>query len=186
MKTAADLRTEEFFLYNGFVHKVIEKDKVSSSVPDGTVRIRTFNFDTGETATAEIDRDRRVKTSKLTEKELRLKERKKNSLLFADEENDEEIEVDASLLGQNNVYLQGKCAVSGLFYKDMFVGVDLPKVMSMTVESTEDTEKKGPVTDYVKDARLSNGCVIKVPSFIKNGDHVLIYLDNGEYIRRDE
>ena len=181
MLSVSELRPESLFIYNGFTHKVVKRESLDGKA---LIKLKTFNLDTGETINYTLEQDLKINRPELTKVQLKFIGRKKNFLVFRDEENDEVIEIRRSLLGENNIYLQDNSYVSALYYKNMFASLELPKVVSMEIEFTEDIEKDSTNLDYIKDARLSNGQTIKVPSFIKTGDQVLILLDNGEYIRR--
>ncbi|MBN2857871.1 MAG: hypothetical protein JXN63_05670 [Candidatus Delongbacteria bacterium] len=185
MLHVSELRPEGIFLYNGFAHKVVKREIYSPPEGKTLVKLKTFNLDTGETINYTLEEDMKISKPVLNEVQLKFISRKKNFLVFKDEDNDETIEIRRSLLGENNIYLQDNSFVTALYYKNMFASLELPKVVSMEVEFTEDIEKDSSNTDYVKEARLSNGQTIKVPSFVKTGDNVLILLDNGEYIRRE-
>ena len=184
MKTAKDLRPESFFLHKGQVHKVVKKEVCHA--PDGEtfIKVDTFNFDNGESPGYSFHVNEDIKEPELNKIEIKFISRNGDYLLFRDED-DEDIEIKRSLLGENNVYLQDSSTLTALVYKNMFAGLELPKIVSMVIEHTEDIEKDAGNTDYIKEARLNNGCLIKVPSFIKTGDKVLIMLDQAEYIRKD-
>lgn len=185
MLSVSDLRPESLFVYNGFAHKVVKRELFDPPEGKTLVKLKTFNLDTGETLNYTFEEDLKISKPEIIPVQLKFVSRKKNFLVFKDEENEEIIEIRRSLLGENNIYLQDNSFVTALYYNNMFASLELPKVVSMEVEFTEDIEKDSSNSDFIKDARLSNGQTIKVPSFVKTGDNVLILLDNGEYIRRE-
>lgn len=184
MLLVSELRSESLFVYNGFAHKVVKREIYKPSEGKNLVKIKTFNLDTGEYLNYTLEEDLKVSKPDLTQVQMKFTGRKKNFLFFKDEENGEVIEIKRSLLGENNIYLLDNSYVTALYYNHIFASLELPKVVSMEIEFTEDIEKDSGNSDYIKEARLSNGQTVQVPSFIKTGDNVLILLDNGEYIRR--
>jgi elongation factor P len=185
MYLVSELRPESLFEYNGFAHKVVRREIYSPAEGKTLVKLKTFNLDTGESLNYTLEEDIKINNPETDSVQLKFVGRRKNFLIFKDDENGEVIEIKRSLLGENNIYLQDNSFVTALYYRNMFACLELPKVVSMEVEFAEDIEKDSGNSDYIKDARLSNGQTIKVPSFIKTGDKVMILLDNGEYIRRE-
>ena len=186
MVTVSDLRTEDFFIFNGYPHKVIKKELYKPSDDSSFVKIKAFNLDTGEMLNYTMDPSTPLIKPDMDSSVLKMKERKDNSIVLYSEETGEETEIDGSVAGRRNIYLKTGSDVTALYYRNMFAGIELPRFVSVEVEQTEDIEKDSTNTEFTKDAKLSNGHIIKVPAFIKTGDKVQILLDNGEYIRRDE
>ncbi len=186
MITAGDLRTEDFFIFNGYSHKVIKKELYKPSSDNYLVKIKALNMDTGEVLNYTIEHSKPVTKPEMESSVLRMTDRKGSSIVLYSEQTGEEFEIDESVSGQSNIYLKTGSDVTVLYYRNMLAGIDMPRFVSLEVQQTEDIEKDSNNTDFIKDARLSNGNIVKVPAFIKTGDKVQILLDNGEYIRRDE
>lgn len=61
------------------------------------------------------------------------------------------------------------------------VNLRLPPLVVMEVVDTAAPQHSGGGSNVIKDAKLSNGLVIHVPLFIKNGDRIRIKIENREY-----
>jgi elongation factor P len=58
--------------------------------------------------------------------------------------------------------------------------------MVFEVEYTEPGFKGNTVTNALKDAKLTNGLNVKVPTFVKIGDKIKVDTRTGEYMSRAE
>ena len=64
------------------------------------------------------------------------------------------------------------------------IQVDPPKFVNLTVLSTEDTIKGDTVSSTLKNAKLENGEIVKVPIFIKEGEQIRVDTSTNEYASR--
>ena len=92
--------------------------------------------------------------------------------------------VSADIVGEQARYLvEGQEVVSQIFDGNV-INIELPKNVFLKVEYTEGAVKGDTSSSIVKDARLENGTVIKVPAFIKTDDIVSVDTTTGKYRER--
>jgi len=75
--------------------------------------------------------------------------------------------------------------VTVLMWESKILDLDLKPNLVYRVKQTDPGEKGNSATNVYKPATLSNGLVVKVPLFIKNGDKVRVDTRTGEYLERD-
>jgi len=75
--------------------------------------------------------------------------------------------------------------ISVSMYNDQAIAIQLPKKVEYVVEQTQPAVKGDTASGNVqKDAVMTNGLLVRVPIFIKEGDKLLINTDTCEYSER--
>jgi len=103
---------------------------------------------------------------------------------FMDEENFEQIPINAEQLGDALTYLKEAMSVQVSSYKGELVGVELPITVELEVVDTEPGFKGDTATAGNKPAKLETGVVIQVPLFINTGDRIKVDTRDGSYLER--
>jgi elongation factor P len=103
---------------------------------------------------------------------------------FMNEENFNQFEVPADLLGDSAGYLKESDRVQLQFFNDRPINVELPKNVPLKVTYAEDAVKGDTSSSITKDATLETGITIKVPAFIKQGDIISVDTSTGAYRER--
>jgi elongation factor P len=103
---------------------------------------------------------------------------------FMDEENFEQLPIDANQLGDTLNYLKEGMSVEVSSYKGDLVGVELPITVELQVIETEPGFKGDTATAGNKPAKLETGITIQVPLFINSGDTIKVDTRNGSYLER--
>ncbi len=103
---------------------------------------------------------------------------------FMDEENFEQIPIDASLLGDTVNYLKEGMSLQVSSYKEQLIGVEMPITVELEVSDTDPGFKGNTATAGTKPATLETGITIQVPLFINTGDIIKVDTRNGSYLER--
>lgn len=83
-------------------------------------------------------------------------------------------------------YLKESDEVTLQFFGDRVINVELPKSLFLTVTYAESVVKGDTTSSVLKDAKLETGLVVKVPSFIKEGDVIKVDTRDGSYLERQK
>lgn len=97
----------------------------------------------------------------------------------------ETLEIDKSMLDDKADYLKEGLEVSIIYYNDSPIGVDLPIKVSYLITQTSPAVKGNTVNNITKEATIETGKVVRVPSFIEEGEKVLVNTIEDEYVERD-
>jgi len=103
---------------------------------------------------------------------------------FMDEENFEQLPINASQLGDALNYLKEGMSLEVSSYKGELVGVELPITVELEVVQTEPGFKGNTATAGNKPAKLETGLKIQVPLFINQGDIIKVDTRSGTYLER--
>ena len=103
---------------------------------------------------------------------------------FMDEENFEQIPINASQLGDTTNYLKEGMSLQVSSYKGKLIGVELPITVELEVADTGPGFKGDTATAGTKPATLETGITIQVPLFINKGDIIKVDTRDGSYLER--
>ncbi|MCL5269764.1 MAG: elongation factor P [bacterium] len=91
----------------------------------------------------------------------------------------------ADFIGAQANYLIPDAEVQVAYWNDKPIGLELPLKMAFRIVDTVDEVARGNSSGNItKDATLETGLTIQVPSFIKNGEKVLVNTETGLYVER--
>lgn len=109
-----------------------------------------------------------------------------NSVSFMLSETFETIDLPKEILGGKEGYLKDGLEVTIQYFNDEPIAVELPIKISFEITQTEEVVDRGNTSSNVyKDAIIETGLEVKVPSFIKQGERILINTVEDEYVSRD-
>lgn len=107
-----------------------------------------------------------------------------NTFFFMNEENFDQFEVPADLVGDGAGYIKEGDRVQLQFFNSRPINVELAKNVPLQVTYTENAVKGDTSSSITKDATLETGLTIKVPAFIKQGDVISVDTATGAYRER--
>ena len=107
-----------------------------------------------------------------------------NGYYFMDPVTFDQFRVKKEVIGEKIRFLQEGETVQLLFFEGNPVSLALPKTMIFEISETPPGFKGNTVSNVFKDATLTNGAVVKVPSFAKSGDKIKINTDSGDYVSK--
>jgi elongation factor P len=100
------------------------------------------------------------------------------------QDNYEQFEVSADLIGDNAGYMKEGDMVTLQSFDGQPITVELAKNVPLEVTYTENAVKGDTSSSITKDATLETGVTIKVPAFIKQGDIISVDTTTGAYRER--
>ncbi len=103
---------------------------------------------------------------------------------FMDEENYEQMPLNASHLGDAIDYFKEGMSLELSSYKGELIGVELPITVELEVAETEPGFKGNTASGGNKPAKLETGLTVQVPLFINEGDILKIDTRTGSYLER--
>jgi len=103
---------------------------------------------------------------------------------FMNENNFEQFEVPAALIGEQAGFMKENDRVQLQFFDGHPINIELPKNVTLEVSYTEDAIKGDTSSAITKNATLETGITIKVPAFLKTGDKISVDTTAGSYRER--
>jgi len=103
---------------------------------------------------------------------------------FMNQENYEQIQVPADVVGDYDKYLQEGMVVSVAMHEGTPVSMEIPQKVILEITDTEPAMKGQTASGSFKPATLSNGVRTMVPTHIVTGTRVVITTADGSYVER--
>lgn len=108
-----------------------------------------------------------------------------DTLTFMDGQSYEQITLGRDMVGEDAQYLKEGLDVTIIMHGEKAISMELPLKIQYTIVETEPAVKGDTASGNVlKDAKVDNGLMIRVPIFIKEGDEVLVNTESGDYVER--
>lgn len=104
---------------------------------------------------------------------------------FMDESSYEQFHLVKDVLGDSIRWIIEGVTLRSIVFEGRVVGVELPQFIEFDVVETGPGARSDMASGKVtKSATLSNGTEIRVPTYLKSGERVLVDTSTGEFVKR--
>ncbi|MBX7222197.1 MAG: elongation factor P [Blastocatellia bacterium] len=104
---------------------------------------------------------------------------------FLDQETYEQFALPTEKMEDIVPYLAENAILKSIVFNGEVVGVELPQFLEFDVVETEPGSRGDTATGKtLKNATLNTGAVIKVPTYLENGERILVDTTTGEFVKR--
>jgi len=103
---------------------------------------------------------------------------------FMNQENYEQVQVPADVVGDYEKYLQEGMVVNVALHEGTAVSIEIPQKVTLEITETEPAMKGQTASGSFKPAMLSNGVRTMVPTHITTGTRVVVNTEDGSYVER--
>jgi elongation factor P len=101
-----------------------------------------------------------------------------------DSETFEQVTLRGEMVGDMMPYLRENDTCKITFYDGNALSMELPQTVNLKVVETEPGIKGATAAAQTKPATLETGLKIQVPSFIAEGELIVVQTEDGKYLRR--
>jgi len=178
---ATELKTGRIFQEDGVPFQVLKYEHIKSARGGANVKVKARNLLTGNVFEKGYDATAQVEDADVTRSTLQYLYHTGNNYVFMKPDTFEQLQVSEKIVGESAALLQDGEKVTAMYFNSNPIAIELPKTVVFEVSYTEPGFKGNTVTNVYKDAELTNGTKIKVPTFVKIGDKIKINTDTGEY-----
>lgn len=176
-----ELKTGRIFQEDGVPFQVLRYEHIKSARGGANVKVKARNLLTGNVFEKGYDASARVEDADISRGNLQYLYNDGINYIFMKPDTFEQVEVSKKIMGDSSDFLAEGDKVSVMYFDGRPIGVELPKSVIFEVTYTEPGFKGNTATSVYKEAELSNGTKVKVPTFIKIGDKIKINTETGEY-----
>jgi elongation factor P len=148
------------------------------------IRVKVKNLNTGATIEKTFTSGQRIEEISVSKKRGQFLYSDEDSIVFMDPVTFEQFSLQKAAAGGKEKYLKEGETYELSVTEDSVLGVEIPKLVTLSVAETGPSVKGDSVSSTTKDALLENGLNVKVPLFIKTGDKIKVDTRSGEYVER--
>tara|TARA_B100000287_G_C20260871_1_gene633947 strand:+ start:94 stop:660 length:567 start_codon:yes stop_codon:yes gene_type:complete len=163
---------------------ILETDFVNPGKGQAFTRIKIRNLLNNKILEKTIKIGESLAEANVINKSMQFLYKEQSKLIFMDLQSYEQNSVEIDSVEIDIEWLQEGDECEVILWNENIIQIELPKYINQVVISTEDTIKGDTVSSTLKDAKLENGIVVKVPMFIKQGESIKVDTRTGEYSSR--
>lgn len=172
------------FTEEGIPFRVTKYDFTKMGRGHATIKVKAKNLFSGSIETKGYISGNMVEDILLDKRHLQYLYKDEDKAYFMDPSTFEQIEIELSVLGDDQLYLVEGEKSWVLFWGDKILGVEVPASVIMEIAETEPGARGDTVSNVLKPAKTVSGLTVMVPLFIKEGEKVKINTESGEYTGR--
>ncbi len=184
MYQPTDLKKGVVCQIDGVAYRVTEYNQKVVGRGGSIVNVKLKNLINGSVIPKTFKGQDKIEPAEVTTREVQYLYHDDATFFFMDPATFEQFELPGDIVDEARSYLREGDMLNLQFFDGRVITVELPKNLYLEVTYTEDVVKGDTTSNVLKDATLETGLVIKVPSFIKQGDIVSVDTATGEYRER--
>ena len=185
MYGTSDFKKGLKILIEGVPHVITDFEHFKPGKGNQFTRTKLTNLTTGVGKDLTIRSGEKFAIPDIAYKNLSYIYKDADSYHFMDSESFETLALEESLVGEAKNYLIENLQVTGCFFNDKIISIELPKTVSLSVKQTDPGFKGNTVSNTTKPATMETGLVIQVPLHIAEGDKLKINTKENKYIERE-
>ena len=185
MATVSDIKKGMVIRWKSDLWSIGEFQHVSPGKGSAFTRIRLKNLSNGKSVENTFKATEPLEFVDVVRRNMTYLFSDATAHTFMDTTTYDQVAVSRDVIGEDGKYLKEGVAVILSLHEEAPVALELPKKIEYIVTQTDAAVKGDTASGNVqKDATLDNGLIVRVPIFLKEGDHIMVNTDNGEYVER--
>jgi len=184
MISAGEFRNGVTIEFEGGIYTIIDFQHVKPGKGAAFVRSTLRNLETGSILEKTFRPSEKVPRAHIERRDLQYLYTDGTQYFFMDTESFEQLEIDASEIGKNMVYVKENDMVKVLEHNGRIFDVEPPIFAELKVTETEPGFKGDTAQGATKPATVETGATVKVPLFVSIDDTIKIDTRTGEYLGR--
>jgi len=178
------LRPSISIVFNEEIYTVLECEHAKLGRGSAFCRVKLKNLKTSQVLDFTLRDSDKIKEAFIERRRLQYLYREENIFHFLDLETYNDFIIGIERIKDKIIWLKDNLELTGLFYNNELINLELPKVVELKVIETEPGFKGDTVKAGTKPAKLESGLVISVPLFINVQDTIKVDTERKEYIGR--
>jgi elongation factor P len=179
-----DIRRGNVLNMNGQLYYCLDRDLNTPGNWRAILYLKLKNLKTGSITDERVHPDDKVDVVFLETKDYSYSYKDGSDYVFMDSETFEQVTLSGDMVEDKMPFLRENDTCKITFYDGKALGMELPQTVKMKVMSTEPTIKGATAAAQTKPATLETGLIVQVPSFIVEGDIVIIQTEDKKYLGR--
>lgn len=179
-----DLKKGTIFQLEGVPYRVVEYSQKVMGRGGSIVNVRIKSLLDGRVLEKTFKGNEQLDSADVASRNVQYLYNDGTVFFFMDEDNFEQFEVPADIVGDGAGYIKEGDRVQAQLFEGRVITIELPKNVPLEVTYTEDVVKGDTTSSVMKDATVETGITVKVPAFIKQGNVIKVDTRTGAYLER--
>lgn len=179
-----DLKKGTVFQLDGLPYKVLDYSHKMMGRGSATVSVKLQNLLDGKIVDRTFKGSEQIEPANVTNRPVQYLYQANDQFYFMDPTSYEQFNV-SGLENQVKFIKEGE-VVTGQFFENRLINVELPKNVWLKVTYAEEAVRGDTSTAITKDAETETGLKVKVPAHVKSGDLISVDTTSGTYRERQK
>jgi elongation factor P len=184
MISASDFKNGLTVELDGGIFIITDFQHVKPGKGAAFVRSTMKNLETGATIERTFRPSEKMPRAHIDRRDLQYLYNDGTLYYFMDNENFEQLEMNASDIGDSLTFVKENDTVQVLMHNGRIFGIEPPLFVELEITETEPGFKGDTAQGATKPATVETGAVVKVPLFVSTGEKIKIDTRTGEYLGR--
>ena len=184
MISAGDFKNGITVEVDGGIYIITDFQHVKPGKGAAFVRSTLKNLETGAVLEKTFRPSEKMPRAHIDRRDLQYLYSDGNLYHFMDTENYEQLELNASDIGDSLKFVKENEMVKVLVHNGRIFGIEPPIFVELAITETEPGFKGDTAQGATKPAMVETGATVKVPLFVSTGDVIKIDTRTGEYLGR--
>ena len=179
-----DVRRGMVLNYNNGLYYCLDRDLNTPGNWRAILYLKLKNMTTGSITDERVHPDDKVDVVYLETKDYQYSYKDGDDYVFMDTETFDQVTLGGDMVGDMMKYLRENDPVKITFYDGKALSMELPQTVTLKVVETEPGIKGATAAAQTKPATLETGLIVQVPSFITEGEAIVVQTEDGKYLKR--
>jgi elongation factor P len=181
---ATDARVGVVLVLEGKLAEVTEYNHIKPGKGPAKVKIKVRYLKDGRVVEYTVGINDSFEYTELDLKDMEYLYKEGEGYVFMDKESYEQINLPASLLGDQVNYLLENGPATVTFNGDEPVGLRMPATVTLKITQTSEAVRGNTVNNAFKEATVETGYSLQVPMFVGEGELIKVDTRSGKYVER--
>lgn len=181
---ANDLRIGMFIIHNNELCQVVDVEFVRPGNWRAMAQSKLRSVKTGAIFQQRFQTTEKIDDAVVETRTMQFLYESDSFLHFMDTQSYDQMEMDASLVGDSRKFLKEEMEIIVKLYEGRPVAVELPTSVELTVQEAPPNVKGNTASGSGKPVTCEGGHVVTVPMFIEAGEKIRIDTRTGAYLER--
>jgi len=182
--SGVDIRPGNILEYENGLWKVVKIQHTQPGKGGAYMQVEMKNLTDGRKTNVRFRSADSVEKVRLDTKEFQYLYKDDALLVFMDQENYEQINLNADMLGEEVAFLQDGMQVTLELYEEKPISVQLPDQIEAEIVEADAVVKGQTASSSYKPAVLDNGVRVMVPPHIGAGTRIVVDVYAREYVKK--
>lgn len=179
-----DIRRGMVLNMNGQLWYCLDRDLNTPGNWRAILYLKLKNLKTGSITDERVHPDDKVDVVYLETKDYQYSYKDGDDYVFMDAETFEQVTLGGDMVGDKILFLRENDIVKITFYDGKALDMEVPQNVTLKVVETEPGIKGATAAAQYKPAKLETGLTVNVPSFIAEGELIVVDTAEKKYLRR--
>jgi elongation factor P len=179
-----DIRRGMVLNMNGQLMYCLDRDLNTPGNWRAILYLKLKNLKTGSITDERVHPDDKVDVVYLETKDYQYSYKDGDDYVFMDSETFDQVTLGGDMVGDKILFLRENDTVKITFYDGKALDMELPQNVNLKVVETEPGIKGATAAAQYKPAKLETGLTVNVPSFITEGEMIVVDTAEKKYLRR--